>query len=58
VDQHRRNLACAAGGPDPTGFFDHVAHRSALFVLDNLDQIPGAARPTDGETLEQSSAPG
>jgi predicted ATPase/class 3 adenylate cyclase len=26
----------------PPGFFEHVAHRSALFVLDNLEQISGA----------------
>lgn len=26
----------------PPGFFEHVAHRSALFVLDNLEQIDGA----------------
>lgn len=30
------------GGRMPPGFFDHVAHRSALFVLDNLEQLPGA----------------
>ncbi len=29
-------------GRIPPGFFDHVAHRSALFVLDNLEQIHGA----------------
>jgi predicted ATPase/class 3 adenylate cyclase len=29
-------------GRVPPGFFTHVAHRSALFVLDNLEQIPGA----------------
>lgn len=29
-------------GRIPPGFFAHVAHRSALFVLDNLEQIPGA----------------
>ena len=26
----------------PPGFFEHVAHRSALFILDNLEQIDGA----------------
>jgi predicted ATPase/class 3 adenylate cyclase len=26
----------------PPGFFTHVAHRSALFVLDNLEQVSGA----------------
>ena len=31
-------------GRIPPGFFDHVAHRSALFVLDNLEQISGADR--------------
>ncbi len=29
-------------GRIPPGFFDHVAHRTALFVLDNLEQISGA----------------
>jgi predicted ATPase/class 3 adenylate cyclase len=29
-------------GRTPPGFFDYVAHRSALFVLDNLEQLPGA----------------
>ena len=29
-------------GRIPPGFFTHVAHRSALFVLDNLEQLPGA----------------
>jgi predicted ATPase/class 3 adenylate cyclase len=29
-------------GRIPPGFFDHVAQRSALFVLDNLEQIDGA----------------
>lgn len=29
-------------GRIPPGFFDHVAHRTALFVLDNLEQIEGA----------------
>ncbi len=29
-------------GRIPPGFFDHVAHRTALFVLDNLEQIDGA----------------
>lgn len=29
-------------GRIPPGFFDHVAHRTALFVLDNLEQIHGA----------------
>jgi predicted ATPase/class 3 adenylate cyclase len=28
-------------GRMPPGFFEHVAHRSALFVLDNLEQIDG-----------------
>ncbi len=26
----------------PPGFFTHVAHRTALFVLDNLEQLPAA----------------
>jgi predicted ATPase/class 3 adenylate cyclase len=26
----------------PPGFFEHVAHTSSLFVLDNLEQLPGA----------------
>jgi predicted ATPase/class 3 adenylate cyclase len=26
----------------PPGLFEHVAHLSALFVLDNLEQLPGA----------------
>jgi predicted ATPase/class 3 adenylate cyclase len=29
-------------GRIPPGFFEHVAHRSALFVLDNLEQVAGA----------------
>jgi predicted ATPase/class 3 adenylate cyclase len=29
-------------GRIPPGFFDHVAHRTALFVLDNLEQVGGA----------------
>jgi predicted ATPase/class 3 adenylate cyclase len=29
-------------GRIPPGFFAHVAHRSALFVLDNLEQLAGA----------------
>ena len=29
-------------GRIPPGFFEHVAHRSALFVLDNLEQIEAA----------------
>ena len=29
-------------GRMPPGFFDYVAHRSALFVLDNLEQLPEA----------------
>ncbi len=29
-------------GRIPPGFFDHVAHRSALFILDNLEQIADA----------------
>jgi predicted ATPase len=29
-------------GRIPPGFFDHVAHRTALFVLDNLEQIEAA----------------
>ncbi|MBA2446352.1 MAG: tetratricopeptide repeat protein, partial [Nocardioidaceae bacterium] len=29
-------------GRIPPGFFDHVGHRSALIVLDNLEQIAGA----------------
>ena len=29
-------------GRIPPGFFSHVAHRSALFVLDNLEQLPAA----------------
>jgi len=29
-------------GRIPPGFLDHVAHRNALFVLDNLEQISGA----------------
>jgi predicted ATPase/class 3 adenylate cyclase len=29
-------------GRAPPAFFDHVAHRTALFVLDNLEQIEGA----------------
>jgi predicted ATPase/class 3 adenylate cyclase len=29
-------------GRMPPGFFTHVAHRSALFVLDNLEQLPDA----------------
>jgi predicted ATPase/class 3 adenylate cyclase len=29
-------------GRIPPGLFDHVAHRSALFLLDNLEQIRGA----------------
>lgn len=29
-------------GRVPPGFFHHVAHRTALFVLDNLEQISGA----------------
>ncbi len=29
-------------GRIPPGFFDHVAHRTALFVLDNLEQINNA----------------
>jgi predicted ATPase len=29
-------------GRIPPGFFTHVAHRSALLVLDNLEQLPGA----------------
>ncbi len=29
-------------GRVPPGLFTHVAHRSALFVLDNLEQLPGA----------------
>ncbi len=29
-------------GKAPPGFFEHVAHRSALSVLDNLEQIDGA----------------
>jgi predicted ATPase len=29
-------------GRIPPGFFHHVAHRTALFVLDNLEQITGA----------------
>ncbi len=31
-------------GRIPPGFFDHVAHRTALFVLDNLEQLDGADR--------------
>jgi hypothetical protein len=29
-------------GRMPPGFFNYVAHRSALFVLDNLEQLPEA----------------
>jgi len=29
-------------GRIPPGFFEHVAHRTALFVLDNLEQVAGA----------------
>jgi predicted ATPase len=29
-------------GRIPPGFFDHVAHRTALLVLDNLEQVAGA----------------
>jgi predicted ATPase/class 3 adenylate cyclase len=29
-------------GRVPPGFFHHVAHRTALFVLDNLEQVNGA----------------
>lgn len=35
-------LDVPAEGRIPPGFFAHVAHRSALFVLDNLEQLPGA----------------
>ena len=29
-------------GRIPPGFFSHVQHRSALLVLDNLEQLDGA----------------
>ncbi|MGI8577727.1 MAG: tetratricopeptide repeat protein [Nocardioidaceae bacterium] len=35
-------------GRMPPGFFTHVAHRSALFVLDNLEQLAGADRVVAG----------
>jgi predicted ATPase len=40
------SIAEALGVPPegriPPGFFDHVAHRTALLVLDNLEQVAGA----------------
>jgi predicted ATPase/class 3 adenylate cyclase len=35
-------LDVPAEGRIPPGFFRHVEHRSALFVLDNLEQLPSA----------------
>ncbi|MEJ7741248.1 MAG: adenylate/guanylate cyclase domain-containing protein [Nocardioidaceae bacterium] len=42
-------------GRIPPGFFSHVAHRSALFVLDNLEQANGADAVVV-ELLERSAA--
>ncbi|MEJ7757726.1 MAG: adenylate/guanylate cyclase domain-containing protein [Nocardioidaceae bacterium] len=41
-------------GRIPPGFFDHVAHRRALFVLDNLEQIE-AADVVVGELLAHAA---
>lgn len=37
------SLGVSGDGRSPPTFFEHIAHRNALFVLDNLEQIPAAA---------------
>ncbi|HEX6443911.1 MAG TPA: tetratricopeptide repeat protein [Streptosporangiales bacterium] len=36
-------LGVSGDGRSPPTFFEHIAQRQALFVLDNLEQIPAAA---------------
>jgi predicted ATPase/class 3 adenylate cyclase len=44
-------LGVPSEGRTPPGFFDHVAHRNGLFVLDNLEQLVGAQQVVE-ELLE------
>ena len=42
MDLDRGGARYPSGGPDPSRIFTDVAHRSALLVLDNLEQLPEA----------------
>ena len=56
VDDDRGGVGCSARGSDPPGLFDHLAQRTALLILDNLEQIVGASAVVDDLLREAAHA--